>query len=176
MASNKTAFSQKTSRLTLLAVLLSLALILGYVESLIPIMPGVPGVKLGLSNIVLLISLYVLGVKETIILMFLKVLLSTALFGNVSVMLYSLAGGILSVAAMVIGKKLLKLSIIGTSVLGGVFHNVGQVALAAIVLHSPSLLKLYMPVLMLVGILTGVLTGIVAKLILKHLKVFTKKF
>ena len=171
---SKKTIANNTQKLTLLAVLLSLALILGYVESLIPIMPGVPGVKLGLSNIVLLICLYTVGIKETIVLMLLKILLSTALFGNVSVMMYSLAGGVLSVVFMVIAKYLLRLSVIGTSVVGGVFHNVGQVSLAIIILHQRLLLN-YMAVLVIVGILTGILTGVITLLLLKHLKVFTKK-
>lgn len=176
MASSKINYSyRRTSKLTLLAVLLSLALILGYVEHLIPIITAVPGIKLGLSNIVLLICLYAIGSKETITLMFLKVLLSAFLFSGFSMMLYSLAGGILSIIAMIIGKNLLKLSIIGTSVMGGVFHNIGQIALAIIVLQQPLFLY-YMGILMLVGIVTGILTGLIAQLVLKHLKVFTKQF
>ncbi len=176
MASSKANFSyQRTQKLTLLAMLLSLALILGYIEHLVPIITTVPGVKLGLSNIVLLICLYAIGAKETIALMLLKVLLSAFLFSGFSMMLYALAGGILSVLAMLLGRYMLKLSLIGTSVLGGVFHNIGQILLAILVLNQPLLLY-YMGILMIVGTVTGLLTGLVAQLVLKHVKVFTKKF
>ncbi len=90
-------------------------------------------------------------------------------------MLYALAGGILSVLAMLLGRYMLKLSLIGTSVLGGVFHNIGQILLAILVLNQPLLLY-YMGILMIVGTVTGLLTGLVAQLVLKHVKVFTKKF
>ncbi|NLB89803.1 MAG: Gx transporter family protein [Clostridiales bacterium] len=167
------AGQKKTYQLALMAVLLSLALILGYVEHLIPIFPSIPGLKLGLSNIVLLLCFYAIGTKQVFLLMFLKVFLSTILFSGLDAMMYSLAGGLCSVLAMTAGKKLLKLSIIGTSVLGGVSHNIAQVVMAMIIIQMP-ILMYHMAILMLVGIVTGVLTGLVAQLLLQRLQIFAR--
>ena len=171
---SKQSSNKKTYTMALMAVLLSLSLILGYVEHLVPILPAVPGVKLGLSNIVLLLCLYALGAKEAFLLMIIKVFLSTMLFSGLGSMIYSLAGGVASLLAMILAKKIMKLSIIGTSVLGGVFHNIAQVAVAILVVHLPMLVY-YMAILMIAGVITGILTGFIAQLLLKHLKVFTKK-
>ncbi|MEG1164875.1 MAG: Gx transporter family protein [Oscillospiraceae bacterium] len=162
--------SMTTKRLTRLALLTAVALVLGYVESFIPIAPGIPGVKLGLSNTVLLYALYLMDTKSAVFLMFLKVVLSGLLYAGFSAMLFSLGGGIFSIIMMLIVRALWreKISIIGVSVVGAVFHNVGQLAVAAFMVNTISLLT-YLPVLLISAVVTGILTGLIAKYVIKAL-------
>ena len=160
-------------RVTLLAVLLSVALILGFIESFFNIAPGVPGIKLGLSNVVLLFALYALSIPDAALLMVMKVLLSGFLFGSPMTISYGLAGGALSLAGMLLMKKVPGVSILGVSVIGAVLHNTGQILLNVIIVQNTLLLG-YLPVLVIVGLATGLLTGIAAQLVLKHMK-FLKK-
>ena len=150
-------------------LLLTLALILSYVESMIPIFVIVPGVKLGLANLVVLICLYSFEVRYAFLLSILRVILVGLLFGNLFSILYSLAGAILSLLVMFFTKKVLKLGILGVSVLGGVFHNVGQL-LVAIVLVSNYRISYLFPYLLLSGILTGAIIGILTNTIVPYLK------
>ncbi len=143
-------------------------LVLGYIESLIPI-GGIPGIKLGLSNSVLLLSLYWLGIPVSIQLMIIKVVLSGITFSGVNAMMYALAGGVLSMLAMILMIYVIRdVSSIGAGIAGGVMHNVGQVALAMIVLRTTSLLT-YMAILIAVGAVMGGITGTVVKLLKAHL-------
>ena len=156
-------------RITLLAILLSAALILGFVENLFNIAPGVPGIKLGLSNVVLLFTLYTLKISDAILLMVLKVLLSGFLFGNPMTISYGLAGGALSFLGMLLTKKIPEISIVGVSMIGAVLHNTGQIILNMLIVQNTVLLS-YLPVLVIVGLVTGLLTGFAAKLVLAHMK------
>lgn len=157
---------QKTQRVALMGLLLSLMLILGFVESRLPV-PGLPGVKLGLSNGVLLFALYLLDIPSALLLMVLKILLSGFLFGNPSSMMYAAAGGVLSLAGMILLSRNKALSPVSVSMTGGLLHNVGQVGLAMIILQTPGLL-LYMAILMVVGMLTGLATGLCAKAVIRR--------
>ena len=160
--------SRKTNRLALSAMLLSVMMVLGYVETLVPI-SGTPGIKLGLSNAVLLLSLYWLGIPISIQLMLMKVFLSAFMFGGVSAIPYSMAGGALSLITMILLIYVVRgVSPIGAGVAGAVMHNAGQIIMAMIILQLPQLMY-YMGVLMLVAIFTGALTGTLAKLLMKHL-------
>lgn len=150
-------------------LLLTLALILSYVESVIPIFVSVPGVKLGLANLVVLICLYSFEARYAFLLSIMRVILAGLLFGNMFSILYSLAGAILSLLVMLFAKKVMKLGILGVSVLGGVFHNVGQL-LVAIVLVSNYRISYLFPYLLLSGILTGAIIGILANTIIPYLK------
>jgi len=152
-------------------MLTALALVLGYLENLIPIAPGIPGIKLGLSNTVLLYGLYLMGIKESGLLMVLKVLLSSFLFAGVSTMLYSFAGGILSLLAMFFVKRLSGVSILGVSVAGAACHNIGQILAAGLVVGYRAAFS-YLPVLLISAILTGILTGTVAKYAIRGLKAY----
>lgn len=156
-------------RVALLGMLTGVMLVLGYVEHLVPLGGAVPGMKLGLSNAVLLFGLYMLGTREAWTLMVAKVVLSGLLFGGVNAMMYSLAGGLLSLLGMVLMRRAKSVGIVGVSVTGAVLHNVGQVLLAMFVLQTNKLLY-YMAILMLVAIGTGVLTGVVANLVTRALK------
>ena len=143
----------KTKSIARFSLLCAMALVLGYFERFIPVAPGIPGVKLGLANTVLLYAVY---------LMLAKVVLSGFLFAGLSGMLYSLAGGLLSLCVMLLLSRLKDVGIIGVSVGGAVSHNIGQIAVACMVVESRAVLG-YLPVLMISAIITGTLTGIAAK-------------
>ena len=158
----------KTRRIALLGLLTSLALILGYVEHLVPI-SSIPGIKLGLSNAVLLYALYFLDIKSTIALMVLKVTLSGVLFGSGVSVLYSFVGGVLSVIAMILLKRFDKVSVIGVSVAGAAMHNVGQILMAVIIMGTEQI-AYYLPALAVSGTVSGILIGVVASLVIKRIK------
>lgn len=149
------------SAIAKLGLLTAVALVLGYVEHLLPI-TGIPGVKLGLANTVLLYALYLLDVPSAILLMILKVGLSGLLFGGVAAMLYSFAGGVVSLLVMILARRMKGLSVVGVSVLGAAAHNVAQLAVACFVVETRAILA-YLPVLLLSAAITGVLTGLVAR-------------
>ena len=143
-------------------VLVALALVFSYVEHLIPIPIPVPGVKLGLANLVTLTGLFFLNPLQVFIVLVARIMLAGFMFGNLSTIIYSLAGGILSFLLMYVAIKLKLFTALGISLLGGVFHNVGQLCVACLVLKSTSLLA-YLPALLLAGITAGALIGIVSK-------------
>lgn len=153
-----------TKKITLSAMLVALAMILSYVEVLIPISAGIPGIKLGLANLVVLLALYVLDGKMALMISFVRILLVAFTFGSLAAMMYSLVGGLLSFAVMVLLKRIKGFSIVGVSVAGGVCHNIGQILVAAWVVENLNLFY-YLPVLMIAGVITGFLIGIVAGLV-----------
>lgn len=145
-----------------MGLFLALALICSYVETLIPFHFGIPGVKLGLTNIVVVLCLYCIGTKEAFGISVLRILLSGFLFGNVFSILYSFAGGVLSFAVMLLLKKTDRLKCISVSTAGGISHNIGQLFLAAVIVENFSIFY-YIPVLLIAGALTGLLIGVVAQ-------------
>ena len=149
-------------------LVLALALIAGYAESLIPVAVAVPGIKLGAANSVILILLYMVGVKEACIVNISRVVLAGFLFGSMSSILYSLSGAIVSLFVMTLLKKADRFSISGVSMAGGVFHNMGQLVMAALVLET-SAVWYYFPVLMLSGSITGFLIGFLTEEIRKRI-------
>ena len=158
---------KQAQRVALCGMLLALMLVLGFVESQIPVAAGIPGIKLGLSNGVLIFAVYMLGVPTSFLLMTLKVLLSGFLFGSPSAMMYAFAGGVLSLTVMCVLSRMKGLSPIVVSMVGGLSHNVGQVTLAMIILHTPKLMY-YMAILMVVGLVTGCATGVAANGIIRR--------
>lgn len=162
--------NKRAQQVALSGLLTSLMLVFGLIERQFPLTAAIPGVKLGLANSVLLYSLYMLGVKQSFVLMLLKALMSWLIYMNMNAMFYSLAGGIFSLAAMILVSRVKGVSIIGVSALGAVFFNVGQTLMAVIMLNTPQLIVYYLPVLMVSGVLTGILTGVIAQMVLKHLK------
>ena len=149
--------------------MIALAFIFSYIEFLLPFHIGIPGVKLGLANLAIIVCLYTLGEKEAFLLSVIRIVLVGFTFANTAMMMYSLAGGILSFLVMWLAKKSSKLSMTGVSVLGGVFHNIGQILLAMWILETESLLY-YLPVLIVSGVVSGVIIGILGALITKRLK------
>jgi len=158
-------------RTTLSGLLIAMMLILGYVESLLPItFLGVPGIKIGLSNSILIFAVYMLDLPTAWLLMVLKVGLSGLLFGNLSITIfYALAGGVLSMLTMSILSRIKGVHPVTVSMLGGVMHNLGQVLMAMILFHTTQLL-FFMAVLMLTGLAFGAATGTCATLVMKHLR------
>ncbi len=156
------------SKLTRYALLVALAMIFSYIEMLIPLPVPVPGIKIGLANIVIVFALYTLGDIDAISISILRILLVGITFGNLSMMIYSLAGGLLSVVVMIVAKKTKLLSIVGVSILGGVSHNVGQLLLATFVIDNIKMIY-YMPILIVSGVVTGLLIGIITKSALSKL-------
>ncbi len=152
-----------------LGMFLALALICSYIESLIPFHFGVPGVKLGLTNIVVVLMLYCVGAKEAFLISVLRILLAGFMFGNPFSIIYSLSGGILSFLIMLLLKRMEKLNIVSVSVAGGIFHNVGQLFIASVVVENYNLFY-YMPVLLVSGFITGFLIGILAQEMVARLK------
>lgn len=143
----------------------ALALIFGYVESLVPISVGIPGAKLGLANLITVFALYHMGKREALLLSMVRIVLSGLMFGNLFAILYSLAGGLVSFGCMVCLKHFRGFSMVGVSIGGGVAHNIGQLLMAVLVLRSIQIIH-YLPVLMLAGLISGWLIGIVAKEVL----------
>ena len=162
-----------TGNIALCGLLTAMMLVLGFIESLIPVATAVPGIKLGLSNGVLMFALYMLDAPTAFLLMLLKVVLSGLLFGGVSAMMYALAGGVASMLVMILFKKL-NFSMLFVSKLGAVAHNAAQVLLAIIVLHTRQLLY-YLAVLTLIALATGAVTGIAAQATVKHIQKLKKR-
>ena len=156
----KQKISAKT--VALLAMMIALALVFSYVETLIPINFGIPGVKLGLANLVIVAALYLIGGKEAFLVSVVRIFLSGFMFGNLFSILYSMAGAALSLTVMNLLKKHSGFSLIGISVAGGVTHNIGQLIVAMIVVSNTSLM-VYAPALLVAGVLAGILIGVLTK-------------
>jgi len=146
----------------------ALAILMGYVEAVIP-MPAPPGIKLGLSNVIVVLCLYTMGAKSAFFISIVRVFISALLFKGFVSMWYALAGATLSFLIMALLFKTKKISIIGVSAAGGVFHNIGQLIIASILLGRSVVLYL-MPLLMVSGVVTGVLIGIIGKYCVEYVK------
>ena len=153
---------KSTNRASLVAkagMLTAIAMIFSYIEAIIPFNFGIPGIKLGLPNLVILIALYEISLPYAFIISLVRILLSGLLFGNVFGTVYSLAGGILSLLVMAGLKKTGLFSMAGVSMAGGVAHNMGQLLVAAFVV-SDLRMFIYFPVLMFSGLITGIIIGL----------------
>ena len=157
------------SRTAYFGVFTALALIFSYIETLIPFHFGIPGIKLGLANLLIVIFLYKRNAKEALLLSVVRIVLAGFMFGSLFSILYSLAGGLLSLFVMNLLKNSGKFSVMGVSIAGGVSHNLGQlvVAMAAVETYR---VGYYFPVLLVAGMLTGLLIGMIANEVLKRLK------
>lgn len=157
-----------------LGFLLAVALILSYVESLIPFTFGIPGIKLGLPNLIVLLLLYsarmpAKGAREALLVNGLRIVLSGFLFGSMYSILYALAGALFSFTVMVIARRCRCFSMVGVSVLGGVFHNIGQTVVAMFVVDTFAVLY-YLPVLLVAGVVTGAVLGIAGMEVLPYFR------
>ena len=150
-----------------MGVFLALAMICSYIEMLIPFDFGIPGVKLGLTNIVVVLMLYSIGTKEAFCVSVIRIFIVG--------ILYSLGGGILSFLVMALLKKGNHLGCISVSVAGGIAHNIGQILIAALVVSSHYVLY-YFPVLLIAGLLTGFLIGLLAQELIVRLRFLTEKY
>ena len=157
-----------TKKTAQLGVYIALAMILSYVESLIPFSFGIPGIKLGLTNVVTVIMMYTYGIPGALGVAVLRAVLSGFMFGNAFSIIYSVAGCVLSFIFMYILKKTNHFAIISVSAAGGVMHNVGQLIVAANVVKTYSVIY-YAPVLIIAGVFTGIIIGIVSDEIVKRI-------
>lgn len=164
---NKSAsLAKRTARC---GMLIALALIFSFIESLFPISFGIPGVKLGLANLVILSCLFLVSPVEVLLVLLLRIVLSGFLFGNLASIIYSLCGGLLSFLAMFLLSRKRLFSPIGISMVGGLFHNLGQL-LCAIFVVSNLRLSYYLPLLMLSGVIAGTVIGIITNLCIPLIK------
>ncbi len=159
----------KTKKVAFLSMCIALSMILSYFESMIPPLVAVPGVKIGLANLVMVFMLYKVGATETAVVSIIRVILSSLLFGTPLMMIYSLAGATLSLICMILLKKTNLFAPITVSVVGGIMHNVGQILTACIIM-STSEIAYYLPVLLISGTIAGVVIGFVAGIVLKRLE------
>ncbi|MBE5877423.1 MAG: Gx transporter family protein [Lachnospiraceae bacterium] len=157
-----------TKKIAYSAMLVALAMIFSYVEILIPISFGVPGIKLGLANLVVVVGLWLMPAPQVFLILVTRIILVAFMFGSMSSLLYSLAGGILSFGVMLLLKKCKGFSVIGISMAGGVSHNIGQLVIAALVVENLSVFY-YFPVLMIAGLVTGMLIGVVGQRVQKRI-------
>lgn len=158
----------------LYGMLIALAFVLSFVESLIPISLGIPGVKLGLANLVTVVGLYTVGTAGTVVVSLLRIVLTGFTFGNLFAMLYSLAGWGLSITLMVICKKKNWFGTSGISILGGIGHNIGQITVAAFVVRQAGVF-FYLPMLLIAGTAAGLVIGILGSMIINRIKEVIKK-
>ena len=164
--------NKKVKSIALFGILTALAFGFSYLETLIPLGIGIPGIKLGLANIVVVSALYLLDAKRAFAVSVIRIILVSITFGNAFGLVYSLSGGLLSFVVMALAKKT-KLSVMGVSMLGGIFHNIGQLIAAAFVTQT-SRLAYYFPVLLAAGLITGFLIGLVSKAVTQRLKLDDK--
>ena len=155
------------NKVAVFGVFTSLALILSYVELLIPINFGIPGMKLGLANLLVVILLYKGCPRDALLLSVIRILLSGLIFGNMFSICYSLGGGLLSLAVMVFLKKTGQFTVAGISIGGGASHNVGQLLVAMFVVQTYQV-GYYLPVLLIAGVITGAVIGILSAEVLKR--------
>lgn len=160
---------QRSKAIAFTGLCTALALVLAYVEVLLPpLFPALPGVKMGLPNIILIFLLYRAGAKTAMLVSLMRIVLVTVLFGNWMAFLYSLAGGVLSLVLMILLRRWDVLSTIGVSIVGGVTHNVGQILMAILLLNTVQI-GYYLVVLTVTGALAGVLIGVCGSLLIKKI-------
>ena len=166
---NKSNHNQiATQKIALRGLLVAVAMVLSWVEAHIPAFFAVPGIKLGLTNLVVLAALYCLSEKDAVLINLLRILLVGFTFGNMFSLLYSIAGGLLSGLTMILMKRFGRFDITAVSVAGGITHNVGQILVAMVVLETKSLLY-YLPVLWISGIVAGLVIGLLSKEVVRRL-------
>lgn len=166
--------SHKTARwVAAYGMLIGLAFIFSYLEAILPMPVPVPGVKLGLANLVTMVGLYTVGAKGTAAVSLIRIVLAGFTFGNTFSMAYGLAGGALSLVLMILAKRFTGLSQVGVSIVGGVGHNVGQLAVAAFVTHTAGVF-VYLPALLVAGTIAGALIGLLGGLVTERVQRYTE--
>ncbi len=159
---------KKTKTIALLGLCTTIALILAYIEAILPpLFAAVPGIKVGLPNTIIIFLLYRKDARSAIIVSLIRMVLVTVLFGNVMMFLYSFAGGLLSMLAMILLRRSNLVSTVGVSVAGAVMHNVGQVLMAMLLLET-SELAYYLVVLLITGTIAGVFIGLCGSLLIRR--------
>ena len=159
----------KTKRVAFLGLSIALAMVLSFLESQIPALVAIPGIKVGLPNLVIVFLIYKMGWKDAVIVSIIRTLLVSMLFGNIQMLTFSLAGAALSLAVMILLKKTNWFSTITVSIVGGICHNIGQIAAAMIWTQTAGIVT-YLPVLLISGTIEGAVIGLVAGLLVEKLK------
>ena len=157
-----------TRKIAQYGMMVALALIMSYIEAQIPAFVAVPGMKLGLTNIVVVAALYLLGTKSAMFINIVRIFLVSLLFGNTMSLAFSLVGGMLSTIIMIFLKKSDKFSTVGVSAAGGITHNIGQILVAVFLLNT-SAIAWYLPILWISGIFSGIVIGIIAGIVTSRL-------
>ena len=160
----------KTKKLVTLAVTISVAMILSFVESRIPAFVAIPGVKVGLANIAVIFALYKMGWREAIAVSVIRVLLVALLFGSVVSLAYSIAGAAISLSLMILLRKIGIFTEVAVSVVGGITHNIGQILIAFLLLET-KVVFYYLPFRMVSGVIAGIAVGVAAALLIKRIKI-----
>lgn len=166
--------STSINKMTHLSLLCAISIILGYIESLIPFQLGIPGAKIGLANIITIITLLCFGFQEAFLIMILRVFIIGITFTNLYMMMYSLSGGILSLIMMYIFYRTQHFSNYIISIIGGIFHNIGQLIVAMIFFNSTTL-AYYLPYLLLLGLISGTIIGIISQIIFTKIGSYIKR-
>lgn len=161
--------NSKAKKTALFGLMIALAFVFSYLESLIPFNIGIAGVKLGLANLVVVTALYTMPKRDALFIALIRIVLVGITFAGVTTLAYSLAGGLLSFAVMCILQKNDKFSVIGVSLAGGIAHNIGQIIVAALVMNTPRIIY-YLPVLAASGVISGILIGIISRIIIERIK------
>lgn len=161
-------------KIAYLGMMTAFALTASYIEWIIPTPQLVPGMKLGLANAVVMMILYQYGIKETILVNGMRIILSGFMFGNMAGIMYSLAGAVASMGVMVLLKKSTRFSYIGVSVAGGISHNIGQIFVAALIIKTTKILY-YIPFLIITGVLAGILIGLLVGQLMQYTKKIRKE-
>ena len=165
---------KKNKKIALLGITAAIAIILSYVEAMIPSLIPIPGVKIGLANIAIMFALYKLGMPQASIVSFVRLATLFLIFGEIMPLLYSISGALLSLTVMCLLKKFTPFSEVGVSVAGGVAHNIAQI-IVAIFMFSTDALIYYLPVLLLSGTVSGILIGVVSGILIKKIKLVKEK-
>lgn len=160
----------KINKLTFMALSIALAMVLSFVESQIPAFVAIPGIKVGLANIAVVFVLYKLGWKEAVVISLVRVAMVSLLFGSFASLFYSFAGAVLSLTGMVLMKKSGIFSQLAVSVTGGVLHNVGQIAMASLLLGT-DVIRYYLPFLIVSGTVAGIVVGLLAAALAKRVDI-----
>lgn len=155
--------------------MLALALILSYIESLVPLTVGIPGIKLGLPNLLIVIILYLYGGREAILLNLLRIVLGGFLFGSLFSIAYAASGAVVSFFVMYLLKRTEHFSITGVSISGGVFHNIGQMIVAVLVVETYGPV-VYLPILLVAGLVTGGVIGLISSRVLPYARRIIERY
>lgn len=158
-----------TKKTAYLGLLCAAAMILGYIESLFPVFAGVPGMKIGLPNLAIVMVMYLYSWKEAAMVSIVRILVIGFLFGNAFSIAFSLAGGMLSLLCMELARRFGKFGCAGVSMVGGVMHNAGQIVIAILIVENVKI-GYYFPVLMITGLITGILIGIVSNILIRRMR------
>lgn len=148
-------------------LLIAVAFLLSYIETLIPLSAGIPGMKLGLANLAVFAALYITNTRNAFLVSAVRIILVSLTFGNTFSLIYSMAGGMLSLVLMAVCKKSRFFGKIGVSIVGGISHNIAQIAVAICILETPELIW-YLPVLLLGGTAAGAIIGLEGALLLER--------